>query len=307
MKRNIRWWLVIAVCILIAGVVLTIWSAQQQDRSMRNDLLIKTNIAKTGISGEHLEVLNGSAADFVTPEYQALKSQLGKIRASDQDIRFAYVMGQRRDGTIIIYSDSEPPESENYSPPGEIYSEASTVLKTIFSTREKATEGPLSDRWGTWVSGFIPITDPATGRVIAVFGLDVDAKDWNFAIFGACLPTVIATLLIVLLILVSVMFQRRNEVEQRRLETSEEKFSRVFHANPALLLVSSIEDGRILDVNASFLATLGYCPEDVIGRTTLEMGLYVDPADRNTILRMVKETGQVRNMAVKLYRKDRAL
>ena len=307
MKQDIKWWLIIAVCILIAGVVLTIWSAQQQDLSMRNDLLIKANIAKTGVSVEHIEVLNGSAADFVTPEYQALKVQLGKIRASDQDIRFSYLMGQRRDGTIIIYADSEPPESENYSPPGEVYSEASTVLKTMFSTREKATEGPLSDHWGTWVSGFIPITDPATGQVIAVFGMDVDAKDWNLALFGACLPSLIATLLIVLLILVSALFQRRSEEEQRRLEISEEKFYRAFHANPALMVVSSIEDGRILDVNASFLATLGYSREEVIGRTTLEMGLYVDPADQNTILRLVKETGQVRNMAVKLYRKDRGL
>lgn len=305
MKPTIKWWQVIAVCILITGLALTVWSAQQQDQALRTDLLEKASIAKTGVSLEQVRSLNGSAADYRSPEYQLLKTQLGKIRASDQDIRFAYLMGQREDGTIIIYADSEPPESENYSPPGEVYDEASTVLRALFESGEKVTEGPLSDRWGTWVSGFIPITDPATGRVIAVFGMDIDARDWNRLILGSSLPTLIAILLIVLIILVSALFQRRSEEERRRLETSEKKFSEAFHANPALMVVSSIEDGRILDVNSSFLATLGYSREEVTGRTRSDLGLYVDPSDWNTIVHQVRETGEVRNMEVRIYRKDR--
>jgi PAS domain S-box-containing protein len=307
MKRDIQWWQVIAVCILIAGVALTIWSAQQQDQSMRNDLLLKTKIAESGISSGQVASLSGSAVDITSPEYQALKSQLEKIRASDPDIRFAYLMGQRQDGTIIMYADSELPESDNYSPPGQVYTEASAVLQSVFATGTMVNEGPLSDRWGTWVSGFIPVTDPATGRVIAVFGMDVDASDWNRIIFGASLPSFIATLLIVLLVLVSAIFQRRSEDEKRRLETSEEKFSASFHANPALMIVSTIEEGIILDVNESFLSTLGYSREEVIGKTVSELDLYFDQAQRNTILNQVRESGQVRNVEVKINRKDREL
>jgi len=307
MKQDITWWYVIAVCILIAGVILTIWSAQQQDQSMRNDLLTKTNIAKSGIAVEPVTTLNGSPADLGSPEYQSLKLQLGKIRAADPDIRFAYLMSRREDGSIILNADSEPPESADYSPPGQVYSEAPAAVRSAFATGEIANEGPYTDRWGTWVSGFIPVTDPSTGRVIAVFGMDTDARDWNSIIFRNSLPLLIATLFIVLLVMASAFFQRRNEVEKRRLETSEEKFSKTFQANPALMALSTIDEGRILDVNESFLSKLGYSREEVTGTTTSAMDLYVNPEQRNTILKQVRETGQVHNMEVTLYRKNRDL
>ncbi|MEI7433590.1 MAG: PAS domain S-box protein [Methanomicrobiales archaeon] len=307
MKRDITWWYFIAVCILIAGVILTIWSAQQIDQTMRTDLLTKTNLAISGVSTEKIQTLHGSTTDLASPEYLVLKAQLGKMRAADPDIRFAYLMGQREDGTIIFYIDSEPPESADYSPPGQVYTEAPVTISSTFVTGEKANQGPFTDRWGTWVSGFIPITDPSTGRVIAVFGMDTDARGWNSTVFRDSLPLLIATLLIVLLVLASAFFQRRNEEEKRRLATSEEKFSKAFHANPALMVLSTIEEGRILDVNDTFLATLGYSREEVIGRTTMDLKLYVDPAQRNTLLNQVRETGQMGNMEVKIYRKDRDL
>ncbi|MDP2795903.1 MAG: PAS domain S-box protein [Methanoregula sp.] len=305
LKRDITWWQVIAVCILIVGVILTVWSAQQGDRSLRNELLLKASIAQSAISPSQVASLGGTAADISTPEYQALKAQLKKIRAADPEIRFAYLMGQRPDGTIIIYVDSEPPESEDYSPPGQVYTEAPPGLKTLFANGEKASEGPYTDRWGTWVSGFIPVTDPATGQVIAIFGMDVDAQDWNARIFRASLPTLIAALFIVLLILVSALFHHRSDAERLRLKISEEKFSEAFYSNPALTTISTFEDGRFLDVNTSFLATLGYSREEVIGKTVSDLGLYVDPAQRNVIISQIKETGKVSNVEVKINRKNR--
>ena len=304
MKRDIKWWQVLAVCILIAGVILTIWSAWQQDESLHNDLLIKTNIAKMGISTEYVEALDGSPADSTRPEYQALKAQLEKIRGADPDIRFAYLVSQRDDGTIIINVDSEQPGSGDYSPPGQVYTEAPTAIRSVFKTGNKANEGPYTDRWGVWLSGFVPVTDPGTGAVTAVFGIDVNAKDWNLAIFRACLPMLITTLLILLLVLLSAFFQRRNDEEKRRLETSEEKFSKAFQANPALMMLSTLDEDKILDVNKNLLASLGYSREEVIGRTTSDLGLFFDPTQRNAILIQVRETGHVSNMEVKLHRKN---
>ena len=307
MKRDIRWWHVIALLILIAGGILTIWSAQQQDQSVRNDLLVKTNIAKTGVSTEYFKALKGSAADIASPEYQALKAQLKNIRAADPDIRFAYIVGQTQDGTIIIYADSESPESADYSPPGQVYAEAPAVLKSIFKTGGMANEGPYTDRWGTWVSGFIPIIDPATGKVIAIFGMDVDAQNWNSSIVQACAATIAASLLVLVIIVAFGLIQQRSLVEQRLIATSEEKFSKAFHTNPALMVVSTIEEGRILDVNTSFLTTFGYSRKEVIGKTTTELELFFDPTLRNSILHQIKETGYIRDMEVRFFRKNQDL
>jgi PAS domain S-box-containing protein len=307
MKRNVSAWQVVALVILIAGIILTGWSARQQDQAMRDELLIKTAIAKTGIPAGEVAALTGSDADLASPEYLVLKSRLKEIRAADPRIRFVYIIGQKNDGTIILLANSEPPESPDYSPPGQVYTEAPAAIRSVFFTGQSVNEGPYTDRWGTWVSGFIPIADPTTGKVIAVFCMDDDATDWNGAIVRSSSAIIAATFLVLAIIVAFGLAQQRKEREQRLLESSEEKFSKAFDANPALMVISAIEDGRILDVNTGFLSSLGYSRDEVIGRTPSDLGLYADPARRTAILRAIGETGQVRDMEVKLYTKNRAL
>ncbi len=51
-----------------------------------------------------------------------------------------------------------------------------------FSDKQEMTEGPVSDRWGTWVSAMVPVTDKDSGEFVALFGMDVDARYWILAI-----------------------------------------------------------------------------------------------------------------------------
>ena len=53
------------------------------------------------------------------------------------------------------------------------------MLRGIFVDRTEATEGPMTDRWGRWVSGLTPLLDSRTGDVVAILGVDVDASDWE--------------------------------------------------------------------------------------------------------------------------------
>ena len=48
----------------------------------------------------------------------------------------------------------------------------------VFDTRTAATDGPVADRWGTWVSALVPLTDPDTGQPLAVLGMDIDGSRW---------------------------------------------------------------------------------------------------------------------------------
>jgi len=57
------------------------------------------------------------------------------------------------------------------------------------------------------------------------------------------------------------------------LRRSEEKFARAFDSAPALMAVSTAAEGRFIDVNEMFLATLGLRREEVVGRTPEELGL----------------------------------
>ncbi|MFA7303016.1 MAG: PAS domain S-box protein [Methanoregula sp.] len=273
LTRTIPWWQVIAVLILVAGAGLTCWTAQQQDTTLRTDLLIKTRIAELGIITSQLSDLSGSPSDLTASEYQALKIQLERIQSNTPKVRFAYLMGQRSDGTIFIYADSESPESKDYSPPGQDYTEASVLIHQVFATGTGMTQGQETDRWGTWVSAFVPITNPGTGKVIAVMGLDVDAADWNLLIFRASLPILIVTLLILLLVLVFAHSQNRLSAEKRRIAESEEllrekeAFQRVLLDNlTSGVVIVDVKTHTIERVNPAATALFGMSPEGIIGK-----------------------------------------
>jgi len=72
----------------------------------------------------------------------------------------------------------------------------------------------------------------------------------------------------------------RDVTDRRRAEAalrnSEVRFARVFEISPILLTISSLATGRFLDVSESVLQTSGYTREEFLGRTAVELGLWVD-------------------------------
>ena len=89
---------------------------------------------------------------------------------------------------------------------------------------------------------------------------------------------------------------------ERALRLSEEKFAKAFLASPYAIVISSIDDGRIIDVNKSFLRALGLKKEEVVGRSSLELGLWVHPQDREEIFEELRRTGRVQSRTVLLQR-----
>ncbi len=80
------------------------------------------------------------------------------------------------------------------------------------------------------------------------------------------------------------------------LRKSEERFRVAFHTNPDTFSISRVEDGLFIDVNEGFTAMLGYTSEETIGRTALEMNIWVEPQDRVKLVAGLKENGYVNNL-----------
>jgi len=85
-----------------------------------------------------------------------------------------------------------------------------------------------------------------------------------------------------------------------RIKKTEELFSKAFHAGSCLMAISEIESELFINVNKTFLDTLGYTLEDVIGKSSIELGIFDNPEERNRVLSMVKESGFAKNMEVKI-------
>ena len=55
------------------------------------------------------------------------------------------------------------------------------------------------------------------------------------------------------------------------------RFERAFLVSPNSMSLSTLREGRFIDVNAAMLRITGYTREETIGRTSLEMGIWVNP------------------------------
>jgi PAS domain S-box-containing protein len=89
----------------------------------------------------------------------------------------------------------------------------------------------------------------------------------------------------------------RKEAEKALL-TSERKFSKAFRSSPTFITISTLDEGRFIDVNDAFLETGGHRREDIIGRTESELGCWVNPADREHLVNVLLEEGVTNNQEV---------
>lgn len=87
------------------------------------------------------------------------------------------------------------------------------------------------------------------------------------------------------------------------LSLSEDKFKKAFRSSPDWFVISTLEDGFYIDVNEAFLRTTGYSREEVIGHTSTELGIWVDPEERLEMTKVLKEQGVVRNLEARFRTK----
>ena len=93
------------------------------------------------------------------------------------------------------------------------------------------------------------------------------------------------------------------KLAERELRTSEHKFAKAFRANPVCMAIVTIEDGRYIDVNEGYERITGYTRDEVIGRTVSEIGYWVDPSERDTLLSRLERDGRVRDIEVRFRKK----
>lgn len=87
---------------------------------------------------------------------------------------------------------------------------------------------------------------------------------------------------------------------------NEERVSVWFLTAPMPSTLTSF-DGRYVDVSDTFCDLSGYSREDVIGKSSVDLGIWVDHADRDRMIQMLKETGSVPGLEVKFRAKDSSI
>ena len=85
------------------------------------------------------------------------------------------------------------------------------------------------------------------------------------------------------------------------LRRSEKQFATVFHASPDMISLTTLEDGRYVDVNDSFLRMLGRTREELIGRTAQEVNRWSDPGFRERMVEQLRRDRVMRDVEARVH------
>ena len=102
---------------------------------------------------------------------------------------------------------------------------------------------------------------------------------------------------------VSVDISQRMAAEQA-LRASEEKFGKAFRATPMFVSISTVADGRYIDVNDAFLRATGRTRDEVIAHTAGEIGLWKNLEDRQRAIDALQASGRISNFEAELCKKS---
>jgi len=83
---------------------------------------------------------------------------------------------------------------------------------------------------------------------------------------------------------------------QLLLKESEEKFATTFNKSPVSVALTSMDDFTFLDFNEVFLEKTGYTKEEIIGKTTADLQLYISPEERDRVWSLNVQAGGVREL-----------
>lgn len=147
----------------------------------------------------------------------------------------------------------------------------------------------------------IPV-ELAAPRVRTMFELGAGS---GFAILAWQVLFVALTLSLLLTVNRRLVFSLEEDIREREraqeaLRVSEELFSLAFQNVPDGILVTRVADGHIVSANEAFYRATGHTPDETIGRTTLGMGLWFHPEDRDPYIGAAVRDGSVRDVDAKL-------
>jgi PAS domain S-box-containing protein len=89
-----------------------------------------------------------------------------------------------------------------------------------------------------------------------------------------------------------------------RLQKSEERFAKAFHLSPLKLTITRLSDGHFIEVNQADNGVQGLNASDLKGKTALEVGAWLDPAERARFVEQLRRDGRLIAYESKMRHKD---
>ena len=263
----------VVVFVLAMGGLFT-WNEVRTARKIMTDVMIaEALMLKASFDLDKIVDLTGTPSDLTSSSYHYLRNQLIRIRDINPKFRYLYFFGRHNGQSPFFFMGTAAEDSADYSPPGQIYSEDSPTLNYVFATHKPSISPPFKDRWGTWVSALIPIIDPKSEALLAIFGMDIDAGDWKKQIIRrAMMPAVITCLTILIMGFGTGYLRRRQLIDhiiqlrqtEEALRESEERYRTILNEMSEGYYEVDLA-GNYTIFNEAFHTLFGYAKNEMMG------------------------------------------
>ena len=254
------------------------------------------------------------------PLYLSLIETEKKWERMNPEVSNIYTLRKRPDGKNLFIVDSETDYNRNgkydekrgqRTPVGEVYDKADEGLERAFCGQANFDFVPITGRWGTWVSAFVPLHDPA-GRIEGVLGVDFDVREFATAVANAQLRVMglLAVGLLVLLGLGTLNAVLRAQIaERQQIEESLRLLGSAIEQSKESILITDAQldlpGPRIVFVNPAFTQMTGYTAAEAIGKTPR---ILQGPRTDKTVRQQLRQTlarGEPFHAEAINYRQDR--
>ena len=156
---------------LVSGSVGTFFYVRAMDnlmRSLQSRLQNSAALLSETLDARNLDVVR-TATDVDQAAYRDALEKVRRVRRTNPDIAFLYVMRRADDGAVQFVVDSD--ETEAQAQPGKIY--ADVVPEMLAGFHQPVVDDELyEDEWGVFLSGYAPLRNGG-GRYLV--GIDMRA------------------------------------------------------------------------------------------------------------------------------------
>ncbi len=198
---------------ILIGIVTAGWFAVDHvgkvtEAGYRQALLDKVQLCASAIGPEHFGKLTFTPEDLNTPDYQWLGTRLRAMQASDTIYRGIHIIVPK-DGRYIYLADSVPAGDPTHTPLGIPVHHPPAELDAVFAGGHATTVGPGVNDWGRYVTGYAPIVNSKSDRVVAVMSLDMEPSIMERGVAAQRGTFILATLFTAILVIFFMVVRQR--------------------------------------------------------------------------------------------------